>query len=148
MNLVPMQIQHTETLADLEKLCFSKPWSQRSLMEQLDNPRAFFLVATEGDAILGYGGMHQYALDCYMDNLAVFGHRRNKGVGTAILQALLQEAEARGTAFLSLEVRKSNRAVSLYHRLGFVEEGRRKNFYSDPREDALILTKRFAPTAT
>ena len=79
-----------------------------------------------------------------MDNIAVFGHHRKKGVGTAIVEALIQEAKRQGAEFISLEVRPSNRAaVGLYTKLGFAEEGRRRNFYTDPAEDALILTRRF-----
>ena len=138
-----MDNTHTESLADLEKLCFSNPWSKKSLDNQIESPIAYFITAVEDTAILGYGGMHCVAGECYIDNIAVYKHRRNKGTGTAIIAALEQEARRRKSDFISLEVRPSNKAVALYMRLGFVEEGRRKNFYSDPTEDALILTKRF-----
>lgn len=143
MKIVKMTHEHTETLADLEKLCFANPWSQKSLDDQVNNQRAVFLTAMEGDAILGYGGMHQGGDEFYIDNIAVFRHHRGKGVGTAIIEALELEAKSRGGDFISLEVRVSNKAAGLYKRLGFREEGRRKNFYTDPLEDALILTKRF-----
>jgi len=79
-----------------------------------------------------------------MDNVAVFGHHRRKGVGSAIVEALAAEAKRRGGEFISLEVRPSNaQALRLYTRLGFAEEGRRRNFYSNPTEDALLLTRRF-----
>ena len=98
----------------------------------------------DGDKILGYGGMHCTHQECYVDNIAVFGHHRKKGVGTAIVLALVHEAQRRGAEYISLEVRPSNRpAVGLYTKLGFLEEGRRRNFYNDPTEDALILTRRF-----
>lgn len=135
--------EHTEALADLEKLCFSHPWSKKALDDAVDQQSAYFFTAMSGDSILGYGGMHSTIDEFYIDNIAVFRHRRNQGVGTAIVQALIDEAKKRDGKFISLEVRVSNKAVSLYERLGFKEEGRRKNFYSDPTEDALILTKRF-----
>jgi ribosomal-protein-alanine acetyltransferase len=143
MEIAIMNHSHTETLADLEKLCFSKPWSKRSLDNQIGSLHAYFITALEDEAILGYGGMHCVAGECYIDNIAVFKHRRNKGVGSAIIQALEKEARRRNSEFISLEVRISNMAVELYKKLGFVEEGRRKNFYTEPTEDALILTKRF-----
>jgi len=143
MKIVKMTHEHTETLADLEKLCFVNPWSQKSLDDQVENHRAVFLTAMEGNAILGYGGMHQGGKEFYIDNIAVFRHHRGKGVGTAIIEALETEAVSRGGDFISLEVRVSNKAAGLYKRLGFQDEGRRKNFYSDPLEDAIILTKRF-----
>ena len=79
-----------------------------------------------------------------MDHIAVFGHHRRKGVGGALVGALIQEAQRQEAEFISLEVRPSNRAaVALYTKLGFAEEGRRKNYYTDPTEDALLLTRRF-----
>lgn len=148
MEIVKMNHKHTEVLADLEKLCFSKPWSQKSLDDQVDNPRAYFVTAVENDAILGYGGMHCVAHECYLDNIAVFRHHRNKGVGTAIMSALEDEAILRDSEFMSLEVRASNtRAIELYHKFGFQDEGRRRNFYTEPMEDALILTKWLKPKA-
>ena len=142
MEIVSMNHSHTEILADLEKLCFSTPWSKKSLDDQVENPRAFFVVAVEGDSVLGYGGMHCVSSECYLDNIAVFRHHRRKGVATAIIGALEKHAREINSDFLSLEVRRSNwRANDLYFKCGFEEEGRRKNFYTDPMEDALILTK-------
>lgn len=142
MKIVEMNHSHTETLADLEKLCFSRPWSQKSLDDQVDLPQAYFVTAMEGEAILGYGGMHCAARECYIDNIAVFRHQRRRGVATAILHALEVEAHRRNSEFMSLEVRVSNRvAIALYRGFGFQQEGRRRNFYDEPMEDAWILTK-------
>ena len=139
-----MTREHTELLAELEKLCFTRPWSQKALLDEVDNPNAYFVTAVDGDIVLGYGGMHCACKEYYMDNVAVFGHHRRKGVGSAIVEALAAEAKRRGGEFISLEVRPSNaQALRLYTRLGFAEEGRRRNFYSNPTEDALLLTRRF-----
>lgn len=144
MEIVPMTEEHTAALAELETLCFSRPWSQGALEEEIGNPDACFFVALEGETVLGYAGMHCAWGECYMDDIAVFPEHRGKGIATALLNALLEEAGRRGGEFLSLEVRPSNTgAVRLYEKLGFREEGRRKNFYADPLEDGLILTKRF-----
>lgn len=145
MEIVCMRYEHTESLADLEKLCFPQPWSKKALDDQVNNPRAYFVTAMENGNILGYGGMHSAAGECYMDNIAVFRHHRGRGVGTAILQALVDKAREINGEFLSLEVRPTNKAARLYKKFGFVEEGRRKNYYTDPTEDALILTLRFQP---
>lgn len=139
-----MTRDHTAALAELEQVCFSQPWSQKALEEEIQNPDACFFTAVEGEAVLGYAGMHCPCEDCYMDNIAVFPEYRNRGVAAALLEALLEEAKRRGGEFLSLEVRPSNTgAVRLYGKLGFRQEGRRKSFYTDPQEDALLLTKRF-----
>lgn len=144
MEIVSMTKEHTAQLAELERLCFSRPWSQAALEEELTNPSAVFLVAREENRILGYAGMHCAFEECYVDNVAVFPEFRRRGAASALIGALEEAAKTRGGEFLSLEVRPSNEgAVALYMKLGFREEGRRRGFYSDPLEDGLILTKRW-----
>lgn len=144
MEIVPMEEGHLDSLAALEALCFPQPWGRGALAEELANGGACFLVCMEGDEVLGYGGMHTALDEAYVDNIAVFPQHRGRGVGAAILAALAAAAQARGGAFLSLEVRPSNQAaVALYKKAGFTEAGRRKNFYARPAEDGLILTKFF-----
>lgn len=144
MKIDVMRKEHTAVLAELEKLCFSRPWSREALEDEIGAPNACFLVALQGEEVLGYAGMHCVLDECYMDDLAVFPAWRRQGVGRALLEALEREAKKRGGAFLSLEVRPSNAAaVKLYQAVGFREEGRRKGFYQAPAEDGLILTKRW-----
>lgn len=144
MEIVRMREEHTEILAELERQCFSKPWSQKALLDEVENPSACFLVAVADGRVAGYGGMHCVCGQCYLANLAVSPEYRRQGIGAALLAALEKEARSRGGEFLSLEVRPSNcQAIGLYTKLGFEEAGRRRDFYRDPREDALILTKRF-----
>lgn len=144
MEIVPMVARHLPLLEELERQCFSRPWSRQALEEELYNENACFLVAVEESCVLGYIGMHFAGGECYMDNLAVFPSHRKKGVGAYLLKALMKAAEDMGAELLSLEVRPSNSgAVGLYLKHGFAEEGRRPGFYSAPKEDALILTKRF-----
>ena len=97
MEIVRLQKEHCEILAELEKLCFSHPWSQRAIEDEVHNSNAYFVTAVDGDKILGYGGMHCTHQECYVDNIAVFGHHRKKGVGTAIVLALVHEAQRRCT---------------------------------------------------
>lgn len=144
MKIVKMGAAHTEALARLEKLCFSSPWSREALLEELENPNAYFCVALLEGRVAGYAGMQCACGECYVVNVAVFPECRRRGAATALLSALEQEARRQGGEFLSLEVRASNcEAIRLYTKLGFEEAGRRKNFYSDPKEDGLIMTKRF-----
>ena len=140
LEVRPMEKGDLEALAALEALCFSEPWSQESLGEELSNPNACFLTAAEGGEVLGYGGMHFACGEFYLDNLAVFPQHRHKGAARAILLALRDFALSQKGAFLTLEVRPSNTAaIALYTGLGFRETGRRKNFYTRPAEDALLL---------
>lgn len=142
MQIVPMRADLAAQAAELERRCFSKPWSEQALIDECQNPNAVFLAAVEGERLLGYCGMHFAAGECYMDNVAVSPERRREGVGERLISALIEAAKERGGEFLSLEVRPSNAgAIALYERLGFREAGRRKDFYTAPREDALLLTK-------
>lgn len=141
--IVPMREEHIPAIAELERLCFSEPWSENALREELSNPDAFFIVAEAEGEVAGYGGMHTPWGDCYIDNIAVFPKFRKMGAGGAIVRALCDRAGEIGE-FISLEVRVSNeKAISLYEKNGFERAGVRKNFYSDPREDGLILTRTF-----
>ena len=144
MEIVRLQKEHCEILAELEKLCFSHPWSQRAIEDEVHNSNAYFVTAVDGDKILGYGGMHCTIRSAMWTTSPCLATTRKKGVGTAIVLALVHEAQRRGAEYISLEVRPSNRRRwGLYTKLGFLEEGRRRNFYNDPTEDALILTRRF-----
>jgi [ribosomal protein S18]-alanine N-acetyltransferase len=138
-----MRAQHVKTVAELEKICFSEPWSENSLLEETENPDAYFIVDIEDSELVGYAGMHTPCGDCYVDNIAVFPQFRGKGYGEKLTLALIEKAKTLGE-FISLEVRASNiPAIKLYEKLGFLAVGKRKNFYSSPREDAIIYTKSF-----
>lgn len=138
MIFTEMQPKHVPAVAGLEQLCFSQPWSEAALLESLQSPQAVFLVALEGETLLGYGGMHLVLGEGYIDNIAVFPQYRGRGVASGIINALAERAEV----FLTLEVRESNLpARRLYASLHFQEAGRRRNFYSNPTEDGLIYTK-------
>ena len=144
MTVIPMNETHIPQIAQLETICFSEPWSENALRETLDDPKAVFFAAVEEDTVLGYAGMHDIIGEGYVDNIAVFPEHRGKGIGEALTTALIDYSRDAKLAFLTLEVRAGNvPAVSLYQKLGMKEEGRRKNFYRHPTEDALIMTIRF-----
>ena len=140
-----MREAHIPALAELEWICFASPWSAQSLRDVLANPLACFRVAEDAQGgVLGYAGMHHVAGECYVDNIAVFPQYRRQGVGERLVQALFAFAGEVQARFLTLEVRPSNgAAIALYQRFGMTEQGRRKNFYTAPAEDAIILTKFF-----
>ncbi len=138
-----MREEHVAAVAQLEKECFSQPWSEKSLLEEIENPDAYFIVETENGEVVGYAGMHTPCGDCYVDNIAVFERHRGKGYGEKLTCSLIEKAKELG-GFISLEVRESNApAIGLYEKLGFSAVGKRKNFYTSPREDAVIYTKTF-----
>lgn len=127
--------------AALERLCFSAPWSEASFHSAMKSGVTLFLALCREKNMIGYAGIQLIADQGYVTNIAVHPDSRRQGGGRALLHALLDLGRKRGLSTLSLEVRPSNLpAVSLYTAAGFIEAGRRKNFYSRPPEDGLILT--------
>lgn len=143
LYIVSMEREHIKAIAQLEKLCFSAPWSEETILDSCKNGIKFF-VAVKNCRVLGYIGISCVIDEGYIANVAVFPNERKKGVATALIKRVFSLAKDKGLSFVSLEVRASNTAaVSLYEKMGFKQEGRRPNFYCNPREDALIMTKRF-----
>ena len=142
MILEKMNSAHVSQIAELEKICFSDPWSERSIASELDNKLAFWLVALEGESVAGYIGSQTVMDETDMMNVAVHPDFRRKGIAEALVTGLVEHLKTLGSRCLTLEVRASNApAIALYGKLGFAEIGRRKNYYRNPREDALILRK-------
>lgn len=146
INIVPMNADHLEELERLEKICFSRPWSRKMLAEELENQCAAFLVAEDPESrtVLGYAGVLVMADEGYITNVAVFPEYRRRGIAAQIIKVFCDFAQGNHLAFLTLEVRPTNKAaMELYRSFGFEEVGRRKNYYDLPKEDALILTRYF-----
>ena len=129
-------------IAALEQLCFSDPWSEGSVAGELENALSLWIVAEEDGTVRGYIGSQSVPPDCDILNLAVAPDARRQGLGQQLLQALLDALHRRGIERVFLEVRPTNvPARALYAALGFEEIGRRKEYYVNPVEDALILRK-------
>ena len=146
VRIVPMKTEHLDAVAELERSCFTVPWSRNALAEELDNQCAAFLVALEPETekVIGYAGLLVAADEGYITNVAVDPSRRRQGVAAQLLQVFDNFARGNQLAFLTLEVRPSNAAaIALYESFGFRQAGRRKNYYDLPKEDALILTKTY-----
>ncbi len=128
-------------IAELEKECFSEPWSETSLKDELSNETARFYVIRDNENLLGYIGANNICNEVYITNVAVNSSCRGKGYGKNLVNHLIKQSEAENAFFITLEVRKSNEnAIKLYEKCGFKLIGERKNFYSKPTEDALIYT--------
>lgn len=145
VRIVPMNADHLDEVAELERICFSVPWSRNMLAEELDNLLSAFLVALDdNDKVVGYAGVQIILDEGYITNVAVRPECRRQGIAAKLLQVFLDFAAANKLAFLTLEVRASNYdAIALYGSRGFRSVGRRKNYYEHPREDAIIMTKEF-----
>jgi ribosomal-protein-alanine N-acetyltransferase len=137
-----MDESHVAAIAQMEKLCFSDPWSEKSIGSELNNRLSYWLVAMEGDTLVGYVGSQSVLGESDMMNIAVHPEHRRKGIAEALVLALVTGLSEKGNHSLMLEVRVSNDpAIALYEKLGFVQVGRRPNYYRNPKEDALILRK-------
>lgn len=140
-----MTAAQVSQVAALEKCCFADPWSENSVASELENPLSLWLVAMDGERLAGYVGSQTVLGESDMMNVAVDGDYRRQGVGKKLIEALVEHLKARESHCLTLEVRDSNTpARNLYASLGFSEIGRRKNYYRNPREDALILRKEWS----
>ena len=144
MKIESMNADHVAQVAQLEKLCFSDPWSENSVASELKNPLSLWLVALDGERVAGYVGSQSVMGESDMMNIAVHPDYRRRGLAENLVEALCSALKAGGNTCLSLEVRASNvPAISLYEKTGFSQVGRRKNYYRNPKEDALILRKEF-----
>ena len=143
MMIVSMTSDHVAQVAELERICFgTEAWSEKSVASELNNPLSFWLVAVDGERVAGYVGSQTVLDESDMMNVAVHPDYRKQGIATALIVGLVEELRKKGSHCLTLEVRASNEnAISLYKKLDFQEVGRRKNYYRNPREDALILRK-------
>mgnify|MGYP001772067600 CR=1 FL=1 len=145
VRIVPMNGDHLDEVAELERICFSTPWSRNMLAEELDNLLSAFLVALDDeDKVVGYAGLQVVLDEGYITNVAVRPDCRRQGVASPLLEVFMNFAKGNRLAFLTLEVRASNYdAIALYGSRGFRSVGRRKNYYEHPKEDAVIMTKEF-----
>ena len=142
MTINPMKEDHVAQVAALERQCFADPWSEGSIASELDNPLSLWLVAEQDGAVCGYVGSQTVLDETDMMNIAVRPDCRRQGIAAALIEELVARLKERGSHILRLEVRESNTpAIALYNSMGFTQLGIRKNYYRNPKENALILGK-------
>ncbi len=142
IEIVKMDESHVASIAALEKICFSDPWSENSIATELNSRLSYWLVAVEDGEVVGYIGSQSVLGESDMMNVAVHPDHRRKGIAQSLVQTLSMDLKERNNVCLTLEVRASNEsAIALYEKLGFQQVGLRKNYYRNPKEDALILRK-------
>ena len=142
MEYVLMNRSYVDAIAELEKMCFSDPWSVKSIESELKNDLSLWVVALDADKVVGYVGSQSVLGWADMMNLAVDPSYRKKGIGRGLVNELIAKLKENKVTCLTLEVRVSNEsAISLYRSLGFTQVGRRPGYYHNPKEDALILRK-------
>ena len=142
MKIEKMTSGQLDDVYIIETECFSHPWSKQSIEEELNNETSLFLVAKEENEVIGYIGLSIVIEEGYIFNVAVREKYRNKGVATALINELVTYGKKNNFSFITLEVRESNLpAISLYSKFGFIKAGERKDYYSNPKENAILLTK-------
>ena len=140
-----MTAAHTGQIAELEKVCFNDPWSESSIASELGNRLSLWLVAVDGDRVVGYVGSQSVLGETDMMNIAVAPDYRRQGIAEKLVTELISGLRQKGNHSLMLEVRVSNTSArQLYDKLGFEQVGLRKNYYRNPKEDAMILRKEWA----
>ncbi|EIW19972.1 MULTISPECIES: ribosomal protein S18-alanine N-acetyltransferase [Pelosinus] len=124
----------------VEQQSFTTPWSREGFVNEMNNELSYYLVMVEAGKIIGYAGMWLIVDEAHVTNVAVLPAYRGKKLGEKLMSALLEHAKNRGAVRMTLEVRASNTvAQGLYSKFGFTSQGRRRNYYTDTKEDALIM---------
>lgn len=146
-EIAEVQIRRMKT-EDLEQVCqienqiFSMPWTREGFLTSLKNENNIYLVVEQMGKITGYCGMWGVAGEGQITNVAVKSGFQGRGIGSHLLARLLELGNEQLLSSFTLEVRVSNhRAIHLYERAGFRQAGIRRNFYDNPREDAVIMWK-------
>lgn len=132
----------TDGIAEAERECFGKnAWSRASVEEFVKNEFSHVVAAYKDGRLIGYAGVFVLFGEAELTNIAVLPSERRQGVAKAMLTELIAHSRALGAELIRLEVRESNvPAIALYEAFGFHVDGKRKNYYSAPREDALLMT--------
>ena len=136
-----MRLRDVDAVASIEQETFARPWSRDSFRQEITrNAVARYLVAEEDGTILGYAGAWVILDESHITNIAVREAARGRGIGKKLTAELLQVLSNLGACYATLEVRESNLAArAMYEKLGFFKVGRRKRYYEDNGEDALIM---------
>ena len=142
MILREMLVDDLDQVMEIEQDLFHVPWTKEGFFTFLTRDDAMFLVVEEKEKILGYCGLLMDLDEGDITNVAVRRDRQKEGIGAFLMQSLIRLAAEREVTTIHLEVRVGNEtAIRLYERMGFTGDGIRKAYYSDPVEDALLMTR-------
>lgn len=142
IDILPFSREHVVAVQKISALSFVTPWSKESIEKELENKLAHYLVAVKEGITIGFGGIWFILGEGHITNIAVHPEFRGVGTGDILLQALISLCKREGITSMTLEVRASNIiAQNLYKKHGFIQEGIRKNYYSDTKEDGIIMWK-------
>ncbi len=132
--------EYAKELAELDKKCFSLPWSESSFFKEASNPLAQYVIAKIDDKIVGYAGFWEVVGEGQITNIAVLKDYRRQKIAQKMLEKLIEKARNKQLCTLSLEVRESNTAaINLYEKFDFIKVGERKDYYKNPTENASLM---------
>lgn len=138
MEIEKLSEKYIKDVAQIEKACFSKPWDEISIAAELKNEFSEFYIAVENGTAVGFVGLYALTGEADIVRVGVLPQYRNRGIARAVLTKSLENVD--GDVFL--DVRESNvSAISLYRSLGFYDTGVRKDYYSDPEENAVLMKR-------
>lgn len=139
--IVPMTPVHLDRVMKVEQTCFTSPWQRSTFYQEITgNPYALYIVAIAGEEVVGYAGTWLILDESHVTNIAVAPAWQRRGIAKMLMEYLLRTSLKQGANRITLEVRRTNiPAQKLYEGFGFTVAGVRKGYYSDNKEDALIM---------
>ena len=141
-TVVPMIQNHLDEVLAIERKSFTNPWSKRDFEYGLRDEQCLSVVALLDGKVISYGVGYFVFVEFHLANLAVAPSLRRQGFGKRLLRWILERSSKRDAQVITLEVRASNTAaIQLYRKLGFRQVALRRNYYSRPREDAIVMVK-------
>jgi len=132
-----------DEISEIEKICFSLPWSKEMIAQELLNKMAYYQCATVNGKVIGYMGMWKIVDEGHVTNVAVLPEYRKKGIASQLISKMIEVCKCSEIYNITLEARESNLdAISLYEKFGFKSAGKRPNYYQKPNEDAVVMWKK------
>lgn len=142
IEIVPMNRSHIDGMVMVEEQCFNSGYARKTFEKEIENKIAIYFVAVKEDEVVGYVGLWNICGTAEIIDVAVHQDYRRQGVAKRLLEAMIDECERQGIFEINLEVRESNSgARELYKKLGFLENGLRKNYYEN-KETAILMQKK------
>ncbi len=142
IDYIPMKKEHIPGLVEIEEQCFNSGYAEKTFLKELENKIAIYIVAVDGEAVLGYIGLWNICGGADIIDVAVGKNFRRRGIGEGLISKMLEVCRKEEIFEVNLEVRASNIAAqNLYQKMGFSEVGLRKLYYEN-KEDAILMQRR------
>jgi ribosomal-protein-alanine N-acetyltransferase len=136
-------LEDLDGIMEVEEKCFTAPWSKNMFLSEMYNENTLFFVMLENDIVVGYISLYKVLDEIHVNNIAIDPDYQRQGYASSIMDNAIFIAEKLSAASITLEVRSSNiPAIGLYKKYGFETLGVRKNYYKNPKEDAIIMTRK------